>query len=194
MLKTSSKVLPVITLLPSPSAALKFLFPAVPTTRDRLVLSPGLCGKSKTERFAVCGVQSAGEVGATATFRFQVCVSETCCQNRHQKMGRETWFGQVRHVRQALGDRNPNQGRGRLHRKNCPGHKTQRSRAQKRQATVESPFLPAAQFLPITHFPESLLIFSSSETAPGWFNAEALCLAFKTPGKPLLLPLGYALH
>lgn len=38
---------------------------------------------------------------------FQVCVSETCCQNRNWEVGRETWFegGELRSVQRVLGDR-----------------------------------------------------------------------------------------
>lgn len=123
-----------------------------------------------------------------------VCLKPVAKTDARKLGGKRGWGELDTFGRFFLGDRNPNQGRALLYRKNCPSHKTGQSHVQKKDRWLWSPFPPCSPVLANNAFPESLCIFYSSETPPGWFSAEALCLAFKTPGKPVLLPLGYALH
>lgn len=69
----------------------------------------------------ICRLKERQE--AKTTLVFQVCVSETCCQNRNREVGRETWFGGRVEIRSAGSwrQRNPNQGRGALETKRIAG-------------------------------------------------------------------------
>ena len=117
----------------------------------------------------ICRLKERQE--AKTTLVFQVCMSETCCQNRNREVGRETWFGGRVEIRSAGSwrQRNPNQGRGALRQEELQ----EASETMQRKKIGRSELRPSA-CCPQTSLAETRLIFSSSTLAPCWLHSKGL--------------------
>lgn len=174
--KTISKELPMITLLPNPLAPLKFLLSLVSTTLDRLVSNRASLKRKNQDDLTSTICRLKERQGAKTTSVFQDCVSEMRCQNRNWDIGRKTWFGErSRYVQLAPGDSEVQiRVQGHLYKESCSCPKKQRSHVEKKdRPLLDSPFHPAAQSSPPTHFSKTLLIFSRSKLDPCWVNSKA---------------------